>query len=215
MKIARCYLEGELLNDDGKKLELFFFSLGFSLSLQRHKKTTTSAPSLFCPLSPSAQSPPSLHILVKPLPLHWEQRTKPVPPQTRHCSPAPRAPTRPGARPKKSRWGGFPPFARSFFSRDAATSSIVRGRESEDEAEAGLPLPEHAKQEQPPVPRHREHPTGASPRPTAQAAAPAVASTAPPMMASWTVADRRPWQVVEEIRERGEGRGRKGGGDKR
>ena len=83
-------------------------------------------------------------------------------------------------------------MARSIFSLDAATSSIVSGPELDKEVEAGLPLPEHAKQEHPPVPWHSEQPTGASPRPTAQAAAPAVASTAPPLMASWTVADRRP-----------------------
>lgn len=120
-----------------------------------------------------------------------------MPPQTLHCSPAPRAPTRLGARPKKSRSRGLP-FAGSLLSLAAATSSIVSGgrdegpEEEEEEELEGSPLPEQAKQEHPPVPWHSEQPSGASPRPTAQATAPAVASTAPPMMASWTVADRRP-----------------------
>lgn len=126
-----------------------------------------------------------------------------MPPQTLHCSPAPRAPTRLGARPKKSRREGFP-FAGSFSSLAAVTSSIVSGGRDDEEFEVELeglpPLPEQAKHEHPPVPWHREQPSGASPRPTAQAAAPAVASTAPPMMASWTVAERRPWvELVVEF----------------
>ena len=169
---------------------MIFPSFSSLLFLQRYTTTTQrEEPSLPPSISPLP------HILVNPLPLHWEQSTSPVPPQTRHRSPAPRAPVLAGARPKKSRRGGFPPLDRSASSLDAATSSIVKGRElvsEEEEDEAGLPLPEQAKHEQPPVPWHSEQPTGASPRPTAQAAAPAVASTAPPMMASCTVAERRP-----------------------